>query len=119
MTCMKRYLSKSTVAMFALCVAVGLAPASKAGDQPPASPSTTASQPAAAQPAAAAQPSAAATDTQQRLTDLEKEIALLQSEIASLKEDSTPGIKAAAYAQPSAQPAAWHGRLELCGLSKS
>jgi hypothetical protein len=91
---MKRYFSKSTIAMFALCVAVGMAPASKAGDQPPAPPSSATSQPAAA------------TDTQQRLTDLEKEIALLQSEIASLKEDSTAGIKTAAYAQPSAQPTA-------------
>ena len=85
--------------MFALGLAVSLAPASQAEDQPSAQPATatatttaTASQPTAAQPA---------TDTQARLEELQKEIATLQTEITALKDDSTPAVKTAAYAQPA------------------
>lgn len=55
-------------------------------------------------PAASAAP-VSAGDTQKRLQELEKEVTLLQSEITSLKDQTTPGLKAAAYAQP-ASPAA-------------
>ena len=42
----------------------------------------------------------ASNGTDQRLQDLEKEVNLLQQEIASLKESETPGLRTAAYAQP-------------------
>jgi hypothetical protein len=83
--------SKLATVIFAVSLATALAPVSRAGDPP---------SPAAAQPAAA---SPAPADTQQRLQDLEKEVELLQRQIASLKEsqDSAPGMKTAAYVQPA------------------
>lgn len=87
--------------MFAAGLAVSLAPASRAEDQPSAQPAAA----TASQPAASAQP---ASDTQARLEELEKQVAALQSEITSLKTDSTPAVKTAAYAMPetAAAPAA-------------
>jgi hypothetical protein len=43
---------------------------------------------------------------QQRLQDLEKQMELLQQEIASLKESETPGMKTAAYVQPASSASA-------------
>jgi Putative beta-barrel porin-2, OmpL-like. bbp2 len=99
-----KHLSKWATAMLAVGFAVACAPISRADDQPsdkaasqpaPASQPTTAPEPATA-PAAAPQPTA-----DQRLQELEKEVNLLQQEIASLKADSTPGIKTAALTQPA------------------
>jgi hypothetical protein len=75
-------------------VAIVWSPASRAADDQPA-----ATQPAAAtaQPAAAAQPT-----SDQRLEELEKQVTLLQEEIAALKTDSTPGVKTAALTEPEA-----------------
>jgi hypothetical protein len=92
--------------ILAVTVAIAWSPASRAEDQPaatqPATPAqpTTAAQPAApatAQPAATAQPTA-----DQRLEELEKEVALLEQQIAALKTDSTPAMKTAALTEPSA-----------------
>jgi Putative beta-barrel porin-2, OmpL-like. bbp2 len=93
-------ISKLAIGMLTVVLALGLAPISRAEDQPS---TTAATQPAAAttQPAATSQPT-----SDQRLQELEKEVTLLQQEIASLKEDSAPGLKTAAYAQPGPQPAA-------------
>lgn len=89
-------LSKWATAILALCFVVACATTARAGDQPG---DNAGSQPApATQPATPAQPAA---DTQKRLEELEKEIAVLQSEISSLKDDSTAGVKTAAYAQPT------------------
>jgi hypothetical protein len=97
-----RCLSKWAAGLFAAFVAIVCSPASRAEDQP--SPAATqpaaASQPAATQPAASGQPTA-----DRRLQDLEKEVELLQQEIASLKTDSAASMKTAAYAVPGAQPA--------------
>jgi hypothetical protein len=100
-----RCLSKWAAGLFAAFVAIACSPASRAEDQPP-SPAATqpapASQPAAsAQPAAATQPAASAQPTaDQRLEELEKEVELLQQEIASLKSDTAASMKTAAYAIP-------------------
>src|ERR1700681_3051381 len=79
-----RCLSKWAAGLFAAFVAIACTPASRAEDQPP---------PAATQPASASQPAATAAATQpaatvqptsdQRLAELEKEVELLQQEIAS------------------------------------
>lgn len=99
-----RCLNKWAAGLFAAFVAIACSPASRAEDQPlppAATQPAPASQPAAtAQPAASAQPSA-----DQRLQELEKEVELLQQEIASLKTDSTASMKTAAYAIPGGQPA--------------
>jgi len=118
-----RCLSKWAAGLFAAFVAFACSPASKAEDQPtppPAVQPAPASQPAAtAQPAASAQPSA-----DQRLQDLEKQVELLQQEIASLKTESAASMKTAAYAVPSAEPAFTPGaagddgpaKISLAGL---
>ncbi len=99
----KKCLTKWAATLFAVSVAIAWSPASRAEDQP--SPPA-ATQPASApQPAASSQPSAPMT-ADQRLQELEKEVTLLQQEIAALKSDSTPGMKTAAYAVPGSQPAA-------------
>jgi hypothetical protein len=99
----KRCLTKWAAILFAVIVAGAWSPASRAEDQPSAPAAT---QPApATQPAATSQPAAAPT-ADQRLQELEKEVTLLQQEIAALKSDSMPGMKTAAYAVPGAQPAA-------------
>ena len=49
--------------------------------------------------------SQATTETQQRLQDLEKEVALLQKEIVALKDSDTPSMKTASYTLPSANAA--------------
>ena len=91
-------INKLAIATLATTLALGWAGASRAEDQP--------SGKEAAQPAAASQPAAAAQpNSDQRLQDLEKEVALLQQEIASLKEESAPGLKTAALTQPDAAPA--------------
>ena len=91
-------INKLAIATLATTLALGWAGASRAEDQP--------SGKEAAQPAAAPQPAAAAQpNSDQRLQDLEKEVALLQQEIASLKEESAPGLKTAALVQPDAAPA--------------
>jgi Putative beta-barrel porin-2, OmpL-like. bbp2 len=102
-----RCLSKWAAGLFAAIVAIACTPASRAEDQPP---------PAATQPASASQPAATAAATQpaataqptsdQRLEQLEKEVELLQQEIASLKTDSAASMKTAAYAVPGGQPGA-------------
>ncbi|MGA2509592.1 MAG: porin [Candidatus Acidiferrales bacterium] len=100
-------MSRPTIAMLALGLAVVLAPVSRAEDQPSgnaAAQPALAAQPATSQPAAAAQP---ATDDQ-RLQELEKEVMLLQQEIASLKADSTPGMKTAALTQPESNPGSFN-----------
>jgi len=116
---MKRvYKCASSVATAVLALSFAAwAPASRAADDPPATPSPAAAQPAAAssapaQPTAAAsapaQPassSSAASETQQRLSDLEKEVNALQAEISALKESDTPSMQAASYVQPAAAPA--------------
>lgn len=100
-----RCLSKWAAGLFAAFVAIACSPASRAEDQP-TSPAATqpapASQPAASsQPAAANQPAASAQPTaDQRLEELEKEVELLQQEIASLKSDTAASMKTAAYAIP-------------------
>jgi hypothetical protein len=89
-------LPKWAIAIFVMGFAVACAPALRADDQPTGN--------AAAQPAPAAQPPTAAqtaADTQTRLEELEKHIAVLQSEISSLKQDTTAGVKTAAYALPA------------------
>jgi Putative beta-barrel porin-2, OmpL-like. bbp2 len=101
-------LSRWATALLALGFAMVCATAARAEDQPADS---AASQPApAAQPAASTQPATSAqpatpaqpaADTQKRLEELEKEINILQSEISSLKEENTPQVKTAAYAQPA------------------
>lgn len=92
-------INKLAIATLATALALGWAGASRAEDKPSdkeASQPATASQPEATQPAAA-QPS-----SDQRLEELEKEVAALQQEIAALKEDSAPGLRTAALVQPSA-----------------
>jgi putative OmpL-like beta-barrel porin-2 len=94
MKCTTSSLTKWATALLAVGIAIAWSPASRAEDQPS---STVAAQPAAttAQPAAAAQPT-----SDQRLEELEKEVALLQEEIAALKSDSAAEMKTAAYAIP-------------------
>lgn len=85
---MNRICTKFAIATVATVLAVGWAPVSRAADQP--------SDKEAAQPAATAQPT-----SDQRLQELEKEVALLQQEIAALKDQNTPGVKTAALAEPA------------------
>ena len=95
--------------MLAVGVAFASAPISRAGDQPAAA---SGSQPAAAtQPSTASQPAAApaaatptAAETQQKLDDLQKQMNLLQEEIAALKAENTPAMKTAALTQPASEP---------------
>jgi hypothetical protein len=54
--------------------------------------------PAASTASSAAAPAAPVSETQQRLEDLEKEVSVLQQQIASLKDADTPGLKTASYA---------------------
>jgi hypothetical protein len=77
--------------LLALGVAVTLPPALKAQVQ--------------AQTAAQSSTPTAAPETQQRLEDLEKEVSILQREIATLKEsdNGTPTMRTAAFVQPVAQ----------------
>jgi hypothetical protein len=104
-----KHLSKWATAMLAVGVAFASAPISRAGDQPAdgsgsqpaaASQPSTATQPATA-PGTAAQPPA---DTQQKLEDLQKQMNLLQEEIAALKAENTPAMKTAALTQPPSEP---------------
>jgi hypothetical protein len=92
-----RCLIKWAATMLAVTIAVTCSPASRADDQPAAT------QPAAAtQPVATAQPAATTPLTaDQRLEELEKQVALLQQEIVALKSDSTPGMKTAALTLPA------------------
>lgn len=91
---MNHICKKLAIATVAAALAVGWAPASRAGDQP--------SDKEAAQPAAASQPAATAQPTaDERLQELEKEVTLLQQEIAALKDQNTPGVKTAAFAEPA------------------
>ena len=103
-------LSKWAAGVFAAFLAIACSPASRAEDQPSPPAATQpdpASQPAATQPAATSQPAASAQPTaDQRLAELEKEVDLLQQEIAALKSDSAPSMKTAAYAVPGSQPSA-------------
>jgi len=85
--------SRFATAILAVSFAVTLAPAWGADDMPSSQP--------AAQPASSP---AAATDTQQRLAELEKEVAALEQAIAALKENETPGLKTAAYVMPGGAP---------------
>ena len=103
MNCNTTCLNKWAAGLFAAFVALACSPASRAEDQPSPPPAV---QPApAAQPAATAQPAAGAQPTaDQRLQDLEKQVELLQQEIASLKTESAASMKTAAYAVPSAEP---------------
>ncbi len=98
-------LNKWAAGLFAAFVALACSTASKAEDQPSPPPAV---QPApASQPAATAQPAAGAQPTaDQRLQDLEKQVELLQQEIASLKSESVASMKTAAYAVPGTDPAA-------------
>ncbi len=92
-------INRLAIATLAATIAFGWAAASRAEDQPsskdPAQPAASTQPTAASQPAAAAQP-----NSDERLQDLEKEVALLQQEIAALKEDNAPGLKTAALVQP-------------------
>lgn len=95
--------------MLAVGVAFASAPISRAGDQPA---DASGSRPAAAsQPSTASQPAAtpaaatpAAAETQQKLDDLQKQMNLLQEEIAALKAENTPAMKTAALTQPASEP---------------
>jgi hypothetical protein len=99
MNCTSKCLTTLATAAFALTLAIAWSPASRAEDQPPS--------PAASQPAATAQPAAGAQPTaDQRLEELEKEVALLQQEIAALKNEGTAEMKTAAYAIPGTPTAA-------------
>ncbi|HXA76930.1 MAG TPA: porin [Candidatus Acidoferrales bacterium] len=92
----KRCLTKWAAMILALAVGIPWSPPSRAEDSP------VATQPAA-QPAATTEPAATTPPTaDQRLEELEKEVALLQQEIAALKNDSTPVMKTAALTEPSA-----------------
>jgi Putative beta-barrel porin-2, OmpL-like. bbp2 len=115
---MKR-INTLAIATLAAAFAFTWATASRAEDQPAA---TEAAQPAAAsQPAATSQPTA-----DQRLQDLEKEVGLLQQEIAALKaeEAAAPSMKTAALTQPAepanytpaAAPAEDAPKINLAGL---
>jgi len=116
-------LNKWAAGLFAAFVALACSTASRAEDQPSPPPAV---QPApASQPAATAQPAAGAQPTaDQRLQDLEKQVELLQQEIASLKTESAASVKTAAYAVPSAEPAFTPGaagddgpaKISLAGL---
>ncbi len=105
MNCTTRSLTKWATAVFAVTVAIAWSPASRAEDQPSAPAAT---QPASAtSPATASQPAATPQPTaDQRLEELEKEVVLLQQQIAAMKSDSTPGMKTAAYAVPGSEPTA-------------
>jgi hypothetical protein len=63
-----------------------------AGDSAGATPS--------AAPAAAPALPASASETQQRLQDLEKEVSALQQQISTLQQADTPGLKTAAFNPP-------------------
>jgi len=91
MTITPRYIHKLAMPLLALGVAVTLPPALKAQVQ--------------AQTAAQSSTPTAAPETQQRLEDLEKEVSILQREIATLKEsdNGTPTMRTAAFVQPVAQ----------------
>ncbi len=102
-----RFCKLSTV-ILALAVATACAPLSRAEDQPSDQPSSTtaSAQPAASssQPTAAAQPAAPTSD--QRLEELEKQVTLLQEEIASMKAANAAAAAAAPAPDPAATPAA-------------
>jgi len=85
--------SRVATAILAVSFAVALAPAWGADDPPSSQP--------AAQPASSP---ATSTDTQQRLAELEKEVSLLEQEIAALKDSNTPGLRTAAYVSPGGAP---------------
>ncbi|HXQ27182.1 MAG TPA: porin [Candidatus Acidoferrales bacterium] len=91
--------TKWAMAIVAVGLALGWAPTSRAEDK--------ASETAAAQPApatsAAAQPAAAQPTSDQRLEELEKEVTLLEQEIASLKTDSEAAMKTAALVEPAGE----------------
>ena len=87
------------IATLATTLALGWAGALSAEDKPS---DKEAAQPAATSQPAATQPAAAQPSSDQRLGELEKEVAALQQEIAALKEDSAPGLRTAALVQPSA-----------------
>lgn len=98
----KKCLTKRAAMILAVAVAIAWSPASRAEDGPAATQPAATAQPAA-QPAATAQPATTTPPTaDQRLEELEKEVTLLQQEIAALKNDSTPGMKTAALTEPAA-----------------
>jgi Putative beta-barrel porin-2, OmpL-like. bbp2 len=99
MNCTTRCLTKWATAVFAVTVALACSPASRAEDQPAAAQPTSATTPATASQPAAATPQPTAD---QRLEELEKEVTLLQEQIAAMKSDSTPGMKTAALTEPAA-----------------
>jgi hypothetical protein len=97
---MKKRFTKLAIGMLTAVLAIAFASVSRAEDQPT---DTAAAQPPAAtssQPAATSQPT-----SDQRLAELEKEVTLLEQQIASLKEDTAASMKTAAYAEPASQPA--------------
>ncbi len=81
-------------ATLAASLAIGWPVALRAEDSPAAN---DAAQPVAAQPTATSQPTA-----DQRLEELEKEVTVLQREIAELKEENMPRVKTAALVEPAA-----------------
>lgn len=93
----RKYLPALAAATLAVGLAVTTAPVSRAQAQ--------------AQADASATPQAS-TDTQQRLQDLQKEVDLLQKEIASMKDSETPSVKTAAYTQPAAADASANASLQ-------
>src|SRR5277367_732245 len=102
----KRCITTWAAMILAVTVALVWSPASRAAEDQPAGtqPAATAQPAAAAQPAATAQPATAAAQpsADQRLEELEKQVTLLQEEIAALKTDTTPGVKTAALTEPEA-----------------
>jgi len=91
---MNRICTKLAIATVATALAVGWTPTLRAEDQP--------SDKEAAQPGSSSQPAASAQPTaDERLQELEKQVTLLQQEIAALKDQETPGLKTAALAEPT------------------
>jgi len=109
MKCFTRW----AMAIVAVGLALSWAPASRAAGE---TPETAATQPAPAA-TATAQPAAAQPTADQRLEELEKQMALLEEEIASLKTASAAEAKMAANPEPAAAPRGEDAaKISLAGL---
>ena len=100
------------MAIVAVGLALGWSPASRAEGN---ASETAAAQPAPAAPAAT-QPAAAQPTSDQRLEELEKQMALLEQEIASLKAESAAAAAVPAAAPSSAPSRAEDAKISLAGL---
>jgi hypothetical protein len=91
-----KYIHRLVIAMLTATVSMGWLLA-RAGEQPAAS---DAAQPAAARPTTISQPTA-----DQRLEELEKEVNILQQEIAAFKRENMASMKTAALVEPNGESA--------------